>query len=407
MSGRMARWLAWGMWASTVLAVVLALFLASLNEPSSSLRNTAVISLLILAFSTVGALVTSRRPENSIGWIFCSGAFIWILGELALEYGVYALITAPGTIPAGAWAAWFGGWARGIGWFLIVVFLLLLFPTGRLPSPRWRPVLWGAIIFVTFFTLVSGLSPVSDDLRLTFVRNPLGLELEIMNLLGDVMYLVLPLLLLACGTAVIVRFRRSRGDERQQLKWFAYAVAVMVFLFAFWFSLVLARNVTADALLFTVPLTGLPLAVGIAILKYRLYDIDVIVNRTLVYGALSAALVVVYLGSVVLLRGVLFGFTGQSSQLTIVASTLAVAALFGPLRRRIQGVIDRRFYRRKYDAAKTLEAYSAKLRDETDLNRLGDDLLAVVRETVQPLPASLWIRSTQDHPVSERRDAAR
>ena len=136
MSGRMARWLAWGMWASTVLAVVLALFLASLNEPSSSLRNTAVISLLILAFSTVGALVTSRRPENSIGWIFCSGAFIWILGELALEYGVYALITASGTIPAGAWAAWFGGWARGIGWFLMVVFLLLLFPTGRLPSPR-------------------------------------------------------------------------------------------------------------------------------------------------------------------------------------------------------------------------------------------------------------------------------
>ena len=181
----------------------------------------------------------------------------------------------------------------------------------------------------------------------------------------------------------------------------------MVFLFAFWFSLVLARNVTADALLFTVSLTGLPLAVGIAILKYRLYDIDVIVNRTLVYGALSAALVVVYLGSVVLLRGVLFGFTGQSSQLTVVASTLAVAALFGPLKRRIQGVIDRRFYRRKYDAAKTLEAHSAKLRDETDLVRLGDDLLAVVRETVQPVHASLWIRSTQDHPVSERRDAAR
>ena len=391
----------------TVLSVALTLFLASLNEPTSSVRNMAVISLLILAFSTVGALVASRRPENSIGWIFCSGAFIWILGELALEYGVYALITAPGALPAGVWIAWFGGWARGIGWFLVVVFLLLLFPTGSLPSPRWRPVLWAAIIFVALFTLVSGLSPVSDDLRLTFVRNPLGLELEIMDLLGEVMYLVLPLLLLACGTAVIVRFFRSRGDERQQLKWFAYAVAVMVFLFGFWFSLVLARNVTGDALLFTVPLTGLPVAVGIAILKYRLYDIDIVINRTLVYGTLTAVLVVVYLGSVVVLRGLLFGFTGQSSQLTIVASTLAVAALFGPLRRRIQGVIDRRFYRRKYDAAKTLEAYSAKLRDETDLNRLGDDLLAVVRETVQPAHASLWIRPTRDHPVSERRDAAR
>ena len=407
MSGRTASWLAWGVWALTVLAVALTLFFASLNEPTSSLRNTTFISLLILAFSTVGALVASRRPENPIGWLFCSGAFIWILGELALEYGVYALITAPGAVPAGVWAAWFGGWARGIGWFLIVVFLLLLFPTGRLPSPRWRLVLWGAIIFVAFFTLVSGLSPVSDDLRLTFVRNPLGLELEIMNLVGDVMYLVLPLLLLACGTAVIVRFRRSRGDERQQLKWFAYAVAVMVFLFGFWFSLVLARNVTADALLFTVPLTGLPIAVGIAILKYRLYDIDIVINRTLVYGTLTATLVVVYLGSVVVLRGLLFGFTGQSSQLTIVASTLAVAALFGPLRRRIQDAIDRRFYRRKYDAARTLEAYSAKLRDETDLDRLGDNLLAVVSETVQPVHASLWIRSTRDHLVTERRDAAR
>ena len=407
MSGRMARWLAWGMWALTVLAVALTLFLASLNEPTSSVRNMAVISLLILAFSTVGALVASRRPENSIGWIFCSGAFIWILGEVALEYGVYALITTPGAVPAGAWAAWFGGWARGIGWFLIVVFLLLLFPTGRLPSSRWRLVLWGAIIFVAFFTLASGLSPVSNDLRLTSVSNPLGLELEIMNLLLEILYVTIPLPLVAGGTAVIVRFRRSRGDERQQLKWFAYAVAVMVFLFGFWFALALARNVTGDALLFTVPLTGLPLAVGIAILKYRLYDIDVIVNRTLVYGTLTAALVVVYLGGVVLLRGLLFGFTGQSSQLTIVASTLAVAALFGPLRWRIQGVIDRRFYRRKYDAAKTLEAYSAKLRDETDLDRLGDDLLAVVSETVQPVHASLWIRPTRDHPVTEGRDAAR
>jgi hypothetical protein len=407
MSGRTARWLAWGMWALTVLAVTLTLFFASLNGPSSSLRNTTFISLLILAFSTVGALVASRRPQNPIGWLFCAGAFLWILGELTLEYGVYSLITAPGALPGRMWMAWFGGWARGMGWLLIVAFLLLLFPNGRLPSPRWRPVLWGIVGYIAFFSLVVWLSPASQDFRLAFLGNPLGLELEIMDLLGGVLYLTLPLVLVVSGAAVIVRFRRSRGDERQQLKWFAYAVGVMVSLFAFWLSSEMIGFLPVSQLAFTVPFFGLPIAAGIAILKYRLYDIDLVINRTLVYGTLSAALLVVYLGSVVLLRGLLFGFTGQSSQLTIVASTLAVAALFGPLRRRIQGVIDRRFYRRKYDAAKTLEAYSAKLRDETDLNRLGDDLLAVVRETVQPVHASLWIRSTRDRPVSEGRDAPR
>jgi len=232
------------------------------------------------------------------------------------------------------------------------------------------------------------------------------LELEFMNLLGEVMYLALPLPLLACATAVIFRFRRSRGDEREQLKWVVYAVSLIGFLFVFWFSLVLARNVTADALLFTVPLAGLPLAVGIAILKYRLYDIDLVINRTLVYGTLTAALAVVYLGCVVVLRGLLFGFTGQSSQLTIVASTLAVAALFGPLRRRIQEVIDRRFYRKKYDAAKTLEAFGARLRDQTELGELSDDLLGVVRESMHPEHVALWLRTPSGAGLSRGREGA-
>jgi hypothetical protein len=392
MSARAATWLAWSMWALTVLAVALTLLIASLNE-SSSFQNTAFLSLLIFAFSTVGALVASRRPENPIGWLFCSGAFIWIVGELALEYGVYALITAPGTLPAGAWAAWFGGWARGMGWFLIVMFLLLLFPTGRLPSPRWRPVLWGAVGYIGFFTLVVWLSPVSADTRLQeFVRNPLGLEIAIMNLLVDLLYLTIPLLVVVSGTAVIVRFRRSRGDERQQLKWFAYAVAVMVVVFVIWFSLELAGLVPLSALAFTVPLLGLPIAVGIAILKYRLYDIDFLINRTLVYGALTVTLVALYFGGIVLLQGAFRALTGQNSTLAVVASTLVIAALFSPLRRRIQGFIDRRFYRKKYDAAKTLEAFSAKLRDETDLDALNAELVGVVRETMQPTHVSLWLR---------------
>ena len=395
MSGRMAGWLAGGMWALAVLAVGLTLLLASLNEPASSFWNTAVLSLVILAFSTVGALVSSHRSENPIGWLFCSGALLWILGELTLEYGVYALTTAPGTLPAGAWMAWFGGWARGMGWLLIVAFLLLLFPSGRLPSPRWRPVLWGIVGYIAFFTLVVSLSPASQDFRLAFVRNPLGLELEIMDLLGGVVYFTLPLLLVVCGTAVIVRFRRSRGDERQQLKWFAYAVAVMVVLFAFWLSSEMAGLVPISTLAFTVPLIGLPIAVGIAILKYRLYDIDIIVNRTLVYGTLTVTLAAIYVGGVVLLQGAFRALTGQESQLAIVASTLAIAALFGPLRRRVQGFIDRRFYRKKYDAEMTLAAFSAKLRNETDLDALNREVTSVLRETVQPAHVSLWLRPPQ------------
>jgi hypothetical protein len=393
MSGRVAGWLAWGMWALTVLAMALMLLLASLNEPLSSFRNAAVISLLIFAFSTVGALVASRRPENPIGWLFCFGSFVWIQGELALEYAVYALITDPGALPAGPWAAWFGAWARGVGWFLIVVFLLLLFPTGRLPSPRWRPVFWGAVGYIAFFTLVLWLSPESFDLRLVaFARNPLGLELEVMDLLLDVVPVIFPLLVVAGGAAVIARFRRSKGDERQQLKWFAYAVVVMIVVFVCWFSLELAMLAPAGALTFTVPLLGLPVAVAIAILKYHLYDIDIVINRTLVYGTLTATLAAVYVGSVVLLQGAFRALTGGESQLAVVASTLAIAALFNPLRRRIQAFIDRRFYRRKYDAAKTLESFSKKLREETDLDRLGDELVSVVRETMQPEHASLWLR---------------
>ena len=401
MSGRAAVWTAWGLWASTVLAMVLALLLASLNEPSSSLRTTALISLVILAFSTVGALIGSRRPGNPIGWLFCSGALAWILGELALEYGVYALITAPGSLPAGGWVAWFGAWARGMGWFLLVLFLLPLFPNGRLPSPRWRPLLWGTVGFVGLFTLVSWFSSESVDFRLASVRNPLGIELEAVDVLGEAMYLSLPLLIVPSGAAAIVRFRRSRGDERQQLKWFAYAAALMVVVFAAWISLALAGLAPSNALMWTVPLLGLPTAVGVAVLKYRLYDIDLLINRTLVYGALTAVLAVLYFAGVVVIQYALRATTGQESPLAVVASTLAIAALFNPLRRRVQSFVDRRFYRSKYDAGWVLADFSARLRDETDLDKLDEDLLATVRETVQPAHVSLWLREQATRVTSE------
>jgi hypothetical protein len=404
-SGAAARWTAWGLWwALTVLAVALTLFAARLNAPSA-LADTVLVTALILAFSTVGALIASRRPGNPIGWLFCSGALVWILGELALEYAVYATYTAPGAFPAVAWVGWFGGWARGMGWFLIVVFLLLLFPTGRLPSPRWRPVLWAAVAGIVLFTIAAWLSPMPLDLRLTSVANPLGLKLESALRLVEAFYLVLPLLIVTSGTAVIVRFRGSRGEERQQLKWFAYAVAVMTLMFAGWFSLVLAGLAPEGRLVYALPLFGLPVAVGIAILRHRLYDIDVVINRTLVYGSLTVTLAATYVICVVALQQVFRVLTGGESQLAVVASTLAIAALFGPLRRRVQSFIDRRFYRGRYDAARTLEVFSAKLRDETDLDQLNTELLAVVRDTVQPASAGLWLRSPSE--VGPGEEAAR
>jgi hypothetical protein len=380
------------MLALTVPTTMLTLFLASLNEPSSSSWDKVLLPVVILAFSTVGALIGSYRPENAIGWLFLSGAFLWIVGELTLEYGVYALVTNSGVLPAGVWAAWFGAWARGIGWFLIVTFLLLLFPAGRLPSPRWRPVLWGTVGFFVLYTLSSWLSPQTNEIRLTSVSNPLGLEYESMGLLYELVNITFPLLIVASGFAVIVRFRRSRGDERQQLKWFAYAVTVMIVVFVIWFSLALAGLVAPSSVMYDVPLIGLPVATGIAILKHRLYDIDVIINRTLVYGSLTATLVALYFGAIVVLQRVFVLLTGQQSTVAVVASTLLIAAMFTPMRRRIQGFIDRSFYRSKYDSRKTLEAFSARLRDETDLKAVSDDLVGVVKETMQPAHVSLWLR---------------
>ena len=394
MSRRTGAWLAWGAWALTLLVSLLTLFFASRNAPSSSSWDTVLLPVVILAFSTVGALVASYRPGNAIGWLFLSGAFLWTAGELALEYGVYALITEQGASPAGAWAAWFGAWARGIGWFLIVTFLLLLFPTGKLPSYRWRPVLWAAVGLILVYTVSSWLSPESNDARLGSVSNPTGLEFGPVGVLYELVNSVFPLLIVASGAAVIVRFRRSRGDERQQLKWFTYAVTVMTVVFVFWFSLALAGLVEPSSLMYDVPIIGLPVATGIAVLKHRLYDIDIIINRTLVYGSLTAVLAGVYFGGVTASQSLLRTLTGQERlpQLAVVASTLVIAALFNPLRRRLQSFIDRSFYRSKYDAARTLERFSRKLRDETDLQALSDDLVGVARETMQPAHVSLWLR---------------
>jgi hypothetical protein len=342
-------------------------------------------------------LIASHRPENPIGWIFLAVGFFYGLLSAGDEYAIYALLTNPGALPWGAEASWLGQWIWAPGVGLILVFLPLLFPDGHPPSPRWRSVGWlgGLSIVLAVVSSTIVLWPERGPALVTGDESPS----HVVNVL--VGFIAVPMLFVAGLGAVIslfVRFRRAREEERQQIKWFASAAALTLVWLVF--DLIVEELLSAEVGLreVTVPLSGLlalpsiPIATGVAILRYRLYDIDVIINRTLVYGSLTAILVGLYFGGIVVLQRVFVLLTGERSTLAVVTSTLLIAALFNPLRRRIQGFIDRRFYRKKYDAAKTVEAFSAKLRDETNLDALSDDLVGVVQETMQPAHVSLWLR---------------
>jgi hypothetical protein len=350
----------------------------------------------------VGATISSRRPENPIGWIFCTMGLAFVLAVLLGNYGEYGLVVSPGSLPGATTAAWTGNWI----WPVVlspVGFLLLLFPSGYPPSRRWRPVLWLlCAALVGWFVSQAFMPGPMINAGYESISNPYGIEAlgGVLKPLGAASGILLLVGVLASAVSLVVRFRRSRGDERRQLKWLAYAAVVVVLAAAVSLTV---EGVAPDSdvaiiqvmqLTLVASLSTVPIAAGIAILKYRLYDIDLVINRTLVYGSLTALLVAVYFGSVATTQAIFRTLTGQEQQpqLAVVVSTLAIAALFSPLRRRIQGFIDRRFYRRKYNATKTLEAFSAKLRDETDLEALNRELVGVVRETMQPAHVSLWLR---------------
>jgi hypothetical protein len=413
MSRRAASYLAWSLCALCVALAVANLILALLNGRTLGQMflvwdgpSLASLAIIAVTFSVVGALVASHRPENTIGWIFLAVGFLYGLLSTADEYAIYALLTNPGSLPWGAEASWLGQWVWAPGLGLILVFLPLLFPDGHPPSHRWRPVGW-------LGSLSIGLAVVSSTILLWPERGPAlltGDESPSHVLDVVLLFAAVPMLFVAALGAVIslfVRFRRTRGDEHQQIKWFASAAALtLVWLLVFGqASPPRGLPEVFVALSFLLVIPSIPIATGIAILRYRLYDIDVIINRTLVYGSLTVTLAAVYLGSIVVLHALQYRLsvfiTGQAeqSQFAIVVSTLVIAALFTPLRRRIQSFIDRRFYRSKYDAQKTLEAFSAKLRDETNLDALSNDLVRVVRETMQPAHASLWL-----HPDSALKD---
>ncbi len=392
MSHRAAAWLAWSIWALSVTFAGLGLIFLFLNGSFEDLldESLGIDAALALAFPTVGAIIASRRPGNAVGWIFCAIGLCGGASIFFAQYGIYALVTNPDSLPAGVIATWIATWVWLPSVTLTITFLLLLFPHGRLLSPRWRPVAWLAAAVTMAGTALLAIVPWDLLNPGVPAQNPVGVEsLGYLGIAPPVpIFLIgIPTTLLSVASLVL-RFRRSRGEERQQLKWFVYAGVLIVG--ALFVPLLVPGAASSVLQLLVMPL--LPVAVGVAIMRYRLYEIDLLINRTLVYGALTATLVLVYLISVVLLQLAFRILTGQESQLAIVASTLAIAALFNPLRRRVQAFVDRRFYRHKYDAAKTLQAFSAKLRDETDLDALRDDLVGVVRETMQPAHVSLWLR---------------
>ena len=399
MSKRISFWLAWLTWFLFLIIMFFAEFLTSKNAPSNNLLDDSVYDLVLLVFITVGAFIAAHRPENAIGWIICAAALIWVLSGFALEYGVYSLITAPGSLPFGVFVSLLGAVGRGFAWFPIITFLLLLFPNGHLPSSRWRPLAWliAGLLVVYPITLLFDPTPfINVDPRLAAIKNPLGISgtSALFDHLNTLILLSLFATAFACIASVFVRFRRARGDERQQLKWFTFGLVISILVIIAIIILVFTTVNGGPGWLFYLPLLIISISVGIAILRYRLYNIDILINRTLVYGSLSALLALLYFGLVFILQSLVRAFTGQISQtpLVIVGSTLVIAALFHPLRRRIQQVIDRRFYRRKYNAVKTVEAFSATLRNEVDLSQLHEHLISVVQETMQPAHISLWLR---------------
>ncbi len=395
MSLRATARLAWSLWALTVALTALGLLflVLILSHPNTHVFEWWVGNSLTVIDVSVGAIVASHRPENPVGWLLCLSGIVTSTNTFAAQYAIYALLAQPNSLPAGEAMAWIASWLLPtmIG---LNVFYLLLFPTGRLPSRRWRWVAWLVVAFVVAGVILSAFSTDPEN-GLGPIRNPLGIE-GFTPVYKALLYTISPLLYVAVALSVFMRLRHAVGVERQQIKWLAYAAAA--------WALGIVLNVITLAIdtplwfeqatlaYFTVAGEAVPIAIGIAILRYRLYEIDLIINRTLVYGSLTATLAALYFVGIVVLQRLFVALTGEESTLAIVASTLAIAALFNPLRRRIQVLVDRRFYRRKYDARKTLETFSAKLRDETDLEALNTELIGVVSETMQPSHVSLWQR---------------
>ena len=423
MSARIAKWVAWSMCALAVVLTIAGVPLAIIAANAASnpatqvppaaakalqaspldVIGTLLISLGVLAFSALGAVIVSRYPSHAIGWIFCVYGLLSVAEPFAAYYAVWTLFLAPGVLPGGLTAAWFQNWIWVVSSALLSAYVPLLFPTGRLPSRRWRPVWWMATIATVLLSLgfAFHVGPLFNHLEAFNIPNPYAIEAtgDLFAAFTNLPFDLLLLSMLLAAISLIVRLRRAHGEERRQIKWFGYFGALLAGLFVLQGIVRYTIYVSTPTFewLYTLswPLAfvALPIATGLAILRYHLFDIDVLIRLTLVYGTLTALLAGVYVGLVIAGQAAVRALTGQRGQqaVVIVATTLLVATLVTPLRRGIQAAIDRRFYRHKVDAARTLAAFGVTLHSEVDLEELSMRLLSVVDETVRPMHVSLWL----------------
>ena len=370
---------------ATYLGLAIASMTLGLSNGLPLGQDLALVPVFFL-YTVIGALVASRATRNPIGWLLSFAGLFATITFFASQYAVFATTTAPGALPGAGVAIWLSLWL----WMAMLASLLytvMLFPSGGLPSPRWRAASWiaGLVLGLVAVAFAFGTPATSDPVPLP---NPLWIPaLAPLYEVADAGFILFVVLFGLAVASLVVRFRSSQGAERQQLKWIVAAGAMMVATLAAglvweldwaWIGTVLA----------------LPLSIGVAILRYRLYDIDVLINRTLVYAAVIAALIATYFGAVILLQALLRPIT-SGSDLAVAGSTLLVVAIFQPLRRRVQGAVDRRFYRSRYDAARTVDAFAARLRDEVDLDEVRADLLRVAADTLRPAHASVWLREPE------------
>lgn len=343
------------------------------------------------SYGVVGWLIASRRPDNAIGWVFLAIALSQAIDVFAGTYAYYGLVVVPGSLPLAAELSWVAVWAWAPGFTLLVTLSVLLFPNGRPPSPRWRPVPWAwfAVMALLGVPVAIAAWPYRGDALLFTGASPEGSALAVAGGIQFIGILATPFVALASIAGMVVRFRRSDPTERQQLKWFIYAaIPEIAFVVSSGF-IAYPPLVGALASVLIAPL--LPVAAAIAILRYRLYEIDRIVSRTISYAVVTGLLVGAFAGVILLLQGPLGQITGGDT-VGVAASTLAVAALFQPLRQRVQRVVDRRFDRARYDADRTVAAFAARLRGDIDLGAVSAEVLGTAKTAVRPSNASIWIR---------------